>query len=88
MSIEITPQIRNAVEAENGRPLKLVDNVSQREYYVVTAEQFETMQAIVEDGPVAPSQMYPLIAKTAGDAGWNDPLMDAYDNYDEHRDEG
>ena len=29
--------------------------------------------------------MYPLIAKTAGEAGWSDPAMDAYDHYDEHR---
>ncbi len=25
--------------------------------------------------------MYPLIAKTAADAGWADPIMDDYDTY-------
>jgi hypothetical protein len=29
--------------------------------------------------------MYPLIAKAAAAAGWDDPIMDAYDNYDENR---
>ena len=33
--------------------------------------------------PHDPRELYPLIARTAAEAGWNDPLMDDYDRYDE-----
>lgn len=32
-----------------------------------------------------PREMYPLIFKAAAAAGWEDPLMDEYDRYDEIR---
>jgi hypothetical protein len=35
-----------------------------------------------------PRELYPLIAKTAAEAGWSDPAMDAYGHYDEQRDQG
>ena len=35
------------------------------------------------DEPHDPRELYPLIAHTAADAGWDDPLMDDYDRYDE-----
>ena len=37
------------------------------------------------DEPHDPRELYPLIARTAADAGWDDPLMDDYDRYDELR---
>jgi hypothetical protein len=32
-----------------------------------------------------PRRLYPLIAKTAGAAGWDDPVMDDYNDYDAHK---
>jgi hypothetical protein len=53
--------------------------------YVISAALFETMQALIANGDFQSRDAYPLIAKTATEAGWADPVMDAYDNYDEHR---
>jgi hypothetical protein len=40
---------------------------------------------MIQEGEFQPNELYPLIAKTAGAAGWNSPEMDDYDNYDEHK---
>ena len=81
----LTDQMRQALESEHGQPLKLFDEQTSRVYYVISAEQFEAVRALFSDDEFDPREAYPLMAKVAGEAGWNDPLMDAYDNYDEHR---
>jgi hypothetical protein len=39
------------------------------------------------DDEFDPREMYPLIWKTAAEAGCDDPRMDIYDHYDDHRPE-
>ena len=85
MTPAITDQMRQALDAEHGQPVKIVDEKTSQVYYVISAAQFETMRALFADGEIQPREAYPLIAKTAAAAGWADPVMDAYDNYDEHR---
>jgi hypothetical protein len=85
MTPTITDQMRQALDAEGGQPVKIVDEKTSKVYYVISAAQFETMRALFVDGEFQPREAYPLIAKTATEAGWDDPVMDAYDNYDEHR---
>ena len=85
MMTALSDQMRQALEAEHGPPVMLVDEQTSRVYYVISAEQYETVRALFTDDEFDPREAYPLMAKAAGDAGWNDPLMDAYDNYDEHR---
>ena len=85
MTPVITDQMRQALDAERGQPVKIVDDQTSRIYYVISAEQFETVRALFAEGDFGPREIYPLISETAGEAGWNDPAMDVYDNYDEHR---
>jgi hypothetical protein len=83
MTQVITDQMRQALEAEHGHPVKLVDEQTSRVYYVISAEMFEVVRALFTDAEFDPREMYPLMSKVAGDAGWDDPIMDAYDNYDD-----
>ena len=85
MTPTVTEQMRLALQAEHGRPMKLVDEQTRQVYYVISAEMFETVRALLADEEFEPREMYPLIAKAAAAAGWDDPIMDAYDNYDENR---
>lgn len=85
---QLTDQMRQALAAEQGGPVQIVDEQTKRVYYVISAEQFETVRAMYDDGEFHPRELYPLISKTAAAAGWHDPLMDEYDNYDERRHEG
>ncbi len=85
MTPAITDQMRQALDAEQGQPVRIVDEKTNQVYYVISAAQFETIRSLLSDGEFHASEAYPLIAKTAAAAGWDDPAMDAYDNYDEHR---
>jgi hypothetical protein len=87
MTPTVTDQMRQALDAEHGGPVRIVDEQTQREYYIISAEQFETVQAVFAAGEFSPRELYPLISKTAAAAGWDDPAMNAYDNYDEHHHE-
>jgi hypothetical protein len=81
----LTEQMRKALAAENGQPIKLVDDQTKQLYYVITAEQFDAVRALIAEGDSDPRELYPLIAKTAAEAGWDDPAMDEYNDYDAHR---
>ena len=81
MTPAITDQMRQALDAEHGQPVKIVDERTSQVYYVISAAQFETMRALFAEGEFEPREAYPLIAKTAAEAGWADPVIDAYDNY-------
>lgn len=87
MILQLSDQIRRALQAEQGQPVKLVDEQTERVYYVISAEQFETIQAMYDHGEFHPRELYPLISKAAAAAGWDQPVMEEYNNYDEHRHE-
>ncbi len=88
MNPYVTEQMRQALEAGNGGPVRVFDEQTRRAYYIISAEQFETVQALLAEGEFSPRELYPLISRTAGAAGWDDPVMDAYDYYDEYHHEG
>ena len=77
--------MRQALDAERGQPVKFIDEKSMQVYYVISAEQFEAVRGLFSEGEFNPREVYPLISKTAGEAGWTNPEMDVYDNYDDQR---
>jgi hypothetical protein len=79
--LELTDEQRHAL-AE--RPIEVTDQRTKRVFYLLSQEQYQRVRILLES-EWDPREMYPLIAKTAAEAGWNDSTMDAYDNYDEHR---
>ena len=76
---------RQIVEALAGQPVQVVDEHTRKVYYLISAEQFEQVRALFTEEPFDPRELYPLVAKTAAEAGWTDPRMDDYDRYDEFR---
>ena len=81
--VTLSENQRQVLKAESGRPVPVVDEQTQRVYYLISAEQFEQIRALLPDEEFSPRELYPQIAKTAAAAGWNDPLMDDYDHYDD-----
>ena len=76
---------RQALFEHQGSPVPILDEQTQQVYYLISADQFEKVCALLAEEEFDPREMYPLIAKTAAEAGWADPIMDEYDHYDEHR---
>ena len=87
MSI-LTDQQREELQCREGFPVAVLDEQSQKVYYLISAEEFERVRPLLMEEGFQPRELYPLIAKTAAEAGWGDPAMDAYDHYDEQRYQG
>ncbi len=87
MSI-LTDQQREELRCREGFPVAVLDEQSQKVYYLISAEEFERLRPLLAEDGFQPRELYPLIAKTAAEAGWGDSAMDAYDHYDERRDQG
>jgi hypothetical protein len=81
MSIELSNDQRQAVDAA-GLPLTLVDPRTGSEYVLVSAQTFERVQALFNDDL---TETYPAQIESAMRAGWDDPVMDEYNDYDRHR---
>lgn len=75
-AIHLTEQQRQAVEAEQGRPVEVVDPASKRVYFLVTAETFERVRTLLEEPgppppPAPPAGMTPLMFRSQ-QAFWRD----------------
>lgn len=81
---ELTPDQRQAIHhLTGGQPLRLVDPDTRTEYVLMRAEDFERESRRDSEAEVAAT--YEAQSRTAGLAGWDDPAMSDYDNYDENR---
>ena len=86
MSPKVIDDLRQAIDEQGGAPVYVVDAATNAIYVLLRAEQYETLRALsVEDDEVDPRELYPLTAKTAAAAGWDDPEMDIYNDYDAHK---
>jgi hypothetical protein len=81
MSIELSNDQRQAVDAE-GTPLKLVDPRTGSTYVLVDESVFQQLQSLVGDDL---GDTYQAQIESAMRAGWDDPVMDEYNDYDRHR---
>lgn len=81
MSLELSNDQRHAVDA-SGTPLRLVDPRSGNVYVLVDQATFEKLQSIFATDL---SETYPAQIESAMRAGWDDPIMDQYNDYDQHR---
>jgi hypothetical protein len=83
----LTPELRQAIEQAGDVPARVVDPETNTTYVLLRAEVYEQYKALFEseDEDLDPSEMYPLIDEVFGREGWDDPKMDAYDDYEAHR---
>jgi hypothetical protein len=75
MQVQLDNSLREAVEA--GTPVEVVDQATQRVYYLVSAEQFRRLEATLSDD-FDPREFYPLIDKVMAEDDAHDPLLDSY----------
>lgn len=85
MTTQITDQQRAAIAAVGDRPIDVVDPQTNRRYVLISREQYERLKPLFEDDPLSEPEQRDLLRRVGERAGWDDPEMDAYDRYDEHR---
>jgi hypothetical protein len=50
------------------------------------SEQYENLSALFAEGEEFDArELYPLMARSAAAAGWDDPDLDVYNDYDAHK---
>jgi hypothetical protein len=67
--------LRHAVEA--GTPVEVVDQATNRVYYLITSEQFQRLNALIS-GEFNPRDYYPVIDKIMAEDDALDPLLESY----------
>ena len=83
MTTKIPDDLRQAIENEGGSPLHLVDAATNAHYVLMRADQYEILSGLLAEGQKFDvRELYPLMAKSAASAGWDDPDLDAYNDYD------
>jgi hypothetical protein len=86
MTTRLSDDLRLAIEKEGGRPVHILDADTNAHYVLMRAEQYEKLSALFAEGEeFDPREVYPLMAKSAAAAGWDDPELDAYNDYDAHK---
>ena len=66
--------------------MEVIHPRTQQVYLLVPREQFERLRPLLEGDQLSPAEQRRLLADAGRRAGWDDPAMDAYDDYDQHRD--
>jgi hypothetical protein len=79
--IELTEKQRLDV-GDTTQPVRVVDPVSKREFFLVRAEVFARLQSALCD--LDPRDAYPAVDRAFA-PGWDDPKMSDYDNYEQHK---
>ena len=85
MVVPLSHELRQALAAHPGEPFELVDGLSGGRYVVVSADQYARVSALLTSEEFSVAETYAAQSEALAKAGWNDPELDAYDDYDAHR---
>ncbi len=84
MVLPLSPELRDALAAHAGEPIELLNVESCVRYVLVRAERFEELRALLALDEFDIRETYPAQERALGQAGWDDPEMDIYNDYDAH----
>ncbi len=85
MAAELTAELQQALRDHGGGATPVVDPSTNRVYILVPKETYERLKPLFEEDPLTLEEQRHLLRGAGRRAGWDDPEMEAYDHYDEHR---
>jgi hypothetical protein len=85
MPTPLTDEQRQAIAAQPGVPLRVVDPQTNETYVLLRAEEYERMKAALEGEPPSPQERLFQFREFGRRAGWDDPEMDVYNDLDPRR---
>ena len=84
--LELTEEQRRELKGSNGEVIRVFDPETKQEYVLLRAETYDRLKVLFsEESDWTPEERLHLLAESGRRAGWDDPSMDAYDNYEENR---
>jgi hypothetical protein len=87
--MNITPELRQAIERAGGEPVRLKDPLNSETYVLLKASAFDTIQRLLAPLGGKQDDLERADAYAAADEafreGWEAPGMSDYDEYEKHR---
>lgn len=81
MTPKLSDDQRQAIDAEGGVPIYVVDDKRHTVYVLLPADTYQQIRPLFEPDTFAIRDSYPLQDTVAKRDGWNDPIMSAYDAF-------
>ena len=85
MASQLTTEQRIDLQQHGNKPVQVVDPVTNAVYFLVAGDVFERFRALFDDEPFDVRETYAAQSAVAGKAGWDDPEMAVYDDYDANK---
>jgi hypothetical protein len=85
MAAQLSDELRREIEHQGDRPVEVVDPATNKVYLLIPREQYDKLKPLFENEPLSNLEQRELLRQAGRRAGWDEPAMDAYDHYDEHR---
>lgn len=85
IQLQLTDEQRQAIEQHEGQPIDVLDPTTNTRYVLLRASDYERLSALLDDTEFDIRESYQLQEQVARAEGWDDPLMDAYNDYDANR---
>jgi hypothetical protein len=82
MTLPLTEEQRRAATVHSREPVRLIDPKTHEIFVLLRVSDYERIRAFLEDD-FDIRDTYAAQFASAMRAGWADPAMDDYDNYDE-----
>lgn len=86
MDMELNEQQQQALDLRSDDPPRVTDPRTGECYVLIRAEVYNRLKALLyDDGSPSDEEKRRQLAESGERAGWADPEMDVYDNYDNNR---
>jgi hypothetical protein len=80
MTLELTENLQQALDAQPEQPLCVVDPRTHTTYVLIRKDEYERLQGMLyDDSEFSVRDAYPLMDEVAAKEGWNDSALDSYD---------
>ena len=81
---KISDEQREALKQEPDRPLYVIDKNSNDQYVLLSADDYRHFQALFETDQFDISETY-AAQEQAVRKVWDEPILDDYNDYEDHR---
>ena len=85
MASKLTVEQRLDLQQHGNKPVPVVDPETQAVYFLVSSDLFERLRGVIGNDELDVRATYAAQSAVAGQAGWDDPEMDVYNDYDTHK---
>jgi len=85
MATKLNHDLAKAVDQQGDVPVQAVHPETGKIFFLISEDRYQQLKPLFEEDPISEEEQRFLLAEGGKRAGWDDPIMDVYDQYDQHR---